>query len=193
MYKKQLPPSRLRRVFAFINETRWIGWGLPLIGILIAIVSYEVGSRADRPDIHVTEAYAGKASPGSPDATWVVKYKNDGTKAATHITVKLGTVDPATKKSRTLAPPDKLDRLRAEPLFRTATFEFKLNQQSALRLFAICLYYSDDRGKTFEPVVNFYKVSPIPMASSDGRCCELADATTAEKKALSSWFSCAML
>lgn len=193
MYKKQLPTPRLRRFFTFVNETRWIGWGLPLIGILIALVNYRVESRADRPEIHVTEAYAGRESSASPTTTWVAKYKNDGTKAAAHINVKLGTVDLSTKKWRILAPPDKLERLRAGPLFHTATFEFKINQKEALGLFAICFYYSDDSGRIFEPVVNFYKVSPIPMSSSDGRCCELADATTAEEEALSSWFSCAKL
>jgi hypothetical protein len=103
MDKKRLPPTRLRRVFSFINETRWIGWGLPLIGILVAIANYRIVSPADRPEVHITEAYAGRASAASPDTIWVAKYKNDGAKAAAHITVKLGTVDLATKKSKMLA------------------------------------------------------------------------------------------
>jgi hypothetical protein len=193
MDKRRLPPSRLHRVFTFINETRWIGWSLPLIGILVAIGYYWIASHADRPEIHITEAYAGKASSDSADTIWVAKYKNFGTRSATHITVKLGTIDLSAKKSRLLAPPDKLHRLAVGPLFRTGDVEFKFNQKDALGLFVTCLYYSDDSGTPFDPVVNFYKVSPIPMTSTDGRCCELADATPAEEKALSTWFACANL
>ena len=193
MARKQLPPWRVRRLFTFINETRWIGWGLPLIGILVAIGYYRIASKADQPEIRSTEAYAGKGSSASADTIWVAKYINFGTRSATHITVKLGTVELSTKKSRVLAPPDKLQRLTVGPLYRTAAFEFNFNRRDALGLFVTCLYYSDDSGKPFDPVVNFYKVSPIPMSSSDGRCCELADATTAEEKAVSSWFSCARL
>jgi hypothetical protein len=192
MYKKQLPPPRLHRVFTFINETRWIGWGLPLIGILVALVSYRVENRADRPEIHITEVYAGKVPSTPTDTTFVAKYSNDGTIAATHLTVKLGTVDPTVKKSWLLAPPYKVNRLGVGPLFRS-TAEFKINRTHARSLFVICLYFTDDAGATFDPKVNFYKVSPIPMSSSDGRCCELADATVTEKDALLSWFSCANL
>jgi hypothetical protein len=191
--KRRLPPSRLRRVFTFINETRWIGWGLPLIGILVAIANYGIVSRADRPEVHITEAYAGRTSAASPDATWVAKYKNDGTKAAAHITVKLGTVDLSTKKSKILAPPDKLERLAVGPPFETVAAEFKFKQEDVYELFVVCLYYTDDNGTTFRPVVNFYKVSAIRMSSSDGRCCELADATTIEREAISDWFTCAKL
>jgi hypothetical protein len=76
--------------------------GLPLIGILVAIANFGIISRADRPEVHITEAYAGRISAASPDTTWVAKYKNDGKKAAAHITVKLGTVDLSTEKSRML-------------------------------------------------------------------------------------------
>jgi hypothetical protein len=193
MARKQLPPWRVRRVFNFINETRWVGWGLPLIGILVAIGYYRIVSHADRPEIHITEAYAEKGSSASTDTMWVAKYKNFGTRSAAHITVKLGTVELFTQKSRILAPPAKLQRLAVGPLFRTAAFEFKFDRKYALGLFVTCFYYSDDNGKIFDPIVNFYKVSPIPISSSDGRCCELADATTAEEKAVSSWFSCAKL
>ena len=191
--KQQLRPSPVRRVFTFINEARWIGWMLPLIGILIVISNYGLVRHPDQPEIHITEAYAGKGSSPTPTTIFVAKYKNDGNEAAARITVKLGTIDPSMKKSKILAPSEKLERLRAGPLFRTAAFEFKINQPNVLGLFAICLYYSDDSGKTFEPVANFYKTSPMPMSSSDGHCCELADATVAEEKALSSWFSCAKL
>jgi hypothetical protein len=193
MNKRRLPPTRLRRVFTFINETRWIGWGLPLIGILVAIANYRIVSPADRPEVHITEAYAGRASAASPDTTWVAKYKNDGTKAAAHITVKLGTVDLATKKSKMLAPPDKLERLAVGPPFETAAAEFKFKQEDVHGLFVVCLYYTDDNGTAFRPVANFYKASAILMSSSDGRCCELADATTVEQEALSDWFTCAKL
>jgi hypothetical protein len=193
MDKRRLPPSRLRRVFAFINETRWIGWGLPLIGILVAVANYRIVGPGDRPEIHITEAYAGKTSAASSDTTWVAKYKNDGTKAAAHITVKFGTVDLATKQSKILAPLDKLERLAVGPPFETATAEFKFKQEDVYQLFVICLYYSDDNGATFRPVVNFYKVSAILISSSDGRCCELANATTVEQEALSKWFTCAKL
>jgi hypothetical protein len=193
MNKGRLPPFRLRRVFTFINETRWIGWGLPLIGILVAIANYRIVSPGDRPEVHITEAYAGRTSAASSDTTWVAKYKNDGTKAAAHITVKLGTVDLATKKSKILAPPDKLERLAVGPPFETAVAEFKFKQEDVYELFVICLYYSDDNGKTYRPVANFYKVSAILISSSDGRCCELADATTVEQEALSDWFTCAKL
>ena len=125
--------------------------------------------------------------------TWVAKYKNDGTKAATHITVKLGTVDLSTKKSKILAPPDKLKKLAVGPPFGTAATEFKFKQEDVYELFVVCLYYSDDNGTTFPPVANFYKVSAILMSSSDGRCCELADATTVEQQALSDWFTCGTL
>ena len=193
MDKRRLPPSRLRRVFAFINETRWIGWGLPLIGILVAIANYQIVGRADRPEVHITEAYAGRTSAASSDTTWVAKYKNDSTKAATHITVKLGTVDLVTKKSKILAPPDTRERLAVGPPFETAAAEFKFKQEDVYQLFVVCLYYSDDNGTTFRPVANFYKVSAILMSSSDGRCCELADATTVEQEALSEWFTCGKL
>lgn len=193
MNKRRLPPSRLRRVFTFINETRWIGWGLPLIGILVAIANYRIVSSADRPEVHITEAYAGRTSAVSSDATWVAKYKNDGTKAAAHITVKLGTLDLSTKKSKILAPPDKLERLAAGPPFETAAAEFKFKQEDVHGLFAVCLYYTDDNGTTFRPVANFYKASAILMSSSDGRCCELADATAMEREAISDWFTCAKL
>ena len=193
MDKKRLPPSRLRRVFTFINETRWIGWGLPLIGILVAIANYRMVSPGDRPEVHITEAYAGRTSAASPDTTWVAKYKNDGTKAATHIMVKLGTVDLDTKKSKILAPPDKRERLAVGPPFETAAAEFKFKQEDVYELFVVCLYYSDDNGTTFRPIANFYKVSAILMSSSDGHCCELADATTVEQESLSYWFSCAKL
>jgi hypothetical protein len=191
--KHQLRPSPVRRVFTFINEARWVGWTLPLIGVLIVISYYGLASHADQPEIHITEAYAGKESSASSGTIFVAKYKNDGNRAAARITVKLGAIDPSMKKSKILAPSEKLERLRAGPLFRTAAFEFKIHQQDTLDLFAICLYYSDDSGKTFEPVANFYKASPMPVSSSDGHCCELADATVAEEKALSSWFSCAKL
>jgi hypothetical protein len=193
MDKKRLPRSRLRRVFTFINETRWIGWGLPLIGILVAIANYQIVSPGNRPEIRITEAYAGRTSAASQDTTWVAKYKNDGTKAATHIMVKLGTVDLSTKESKILAPPDKRERLAVGPPFETATAEFKFKQEDVYELFVVCLYYSDDNGTTFRPIANFYKVSAIQMSSSDGRCCELADATTVEQEALSDWFSCAKL
>ena len=193
MDKKRLRPSRLRRVFTFINETRWIGWGLPLIGILVAVANYRIVSRADRPEVHVTEAYAGRTSAASSDTTWVAKYKNDGTRAAAHITVKLGTVDLVTKKSKILAPPDKLERLAVGPPLETAAAEFKFKQEDVYELFVVCLYYSDDNGTTFRPVANFYKVSAILISSSDGRCCELADATTVEREALSDWFTCGKL
>jgi hypothetical protein len=193
MDKQRLPPSRLRRVFTFINETRWLGWGLPLIGVLVAIANYWIGSRADRPEVHITEVYAGRTSAASSDTTWVAKYKNDGTKAAAHITVKLGTVDLSTKKSKILAPPDSLDRLGAGLPFETAAAEFKFKQQEVHGLFVVCLFYTDDIGTIFHPVANFYKASAILMSSSDGRCCELADATTVEQQALSDWFTCAKL
>jgi hypothetical protein len=191
--KKVLPRSRLRRVLTFINETRWIGWGLPAIGILIAIANYRIVSGGDRPEVDITEAYAGRTSAASPDMTWVAKYKNDGAKAATHITVKLGTVDLSTKQSKILAPPDKRERLAVGPPFETATAEFKFKQEDVNELFVVCLYYSDDDGTTFRPVVNFYKTSAMLMSSSDGHCCELADATTVEQEALSDWFTCAKL
>jgi hypothetical protein len=187
MDKKRLPPTRLRRVFTFINETRWIGWGLPLIGILVAIANYRIVSPADRPEVHITEAYAGRASAASPDTTWVAKYKNDGTR------LRLGTVDLATKKSKMLAPPDKLERLAVGPPFETAAAEFKFKQEDVHGLFVVCLYYTDDNGTTFRPLANFYKASAILMSSSDGHCCELADATTVEQEALSAWFTCAKL
>ncbi len=193
MDKRRLPPSRLRRVFTFINETRWIGWGLPLIGILVAMDNYRIVSGGDRPEVHITEAYAGRTSAPSQAMTLVAKYKNDGTKAAAHITVKLGTVDLATKKSKILAPPDKRERLAVGPPFETATAEFKFKKEDVYELFVVCLYYSDDNGTTFHPVANFYNVSAILMSSSDGRCCELADATTVEQEALSEWFTCAKL
>ena len=193
MAKQRLPPSRLRRVFTFINETRWIGWGLPLIGLLVAIANYRIFSRADRPEVHITEAYAGRASAASLDTTWVAKYKNDGTKAAAHITVKLGTVDLSAKKSNMLAPPERLERLPAGPPFETAAAEFKFKQEDVHGLFVVCLFYTDDNGTTFRPVANFYKASAILMSSSDGRCCELADATSVEQEALSNWFTCGKL
>ena len=193
MNKKRLSPTRLRRVFTFINENRWIGWGLPLIGILVAIANYRIVSPADRPEIHIIEAYAGKTSAGSPDTTWVAKYKNDGTRAAAHITLKLGTVDLSTKKSKMLAPPDKLERLAAGPPFDTAAAEFTFKQDDVRGLFVVCLYYTDDIGTTFRPVTNFYKHSAILMSSSDGRCCELADATAVERQELSDWFTCSKL
>ena len=193
MDKRRLPPSRLRRVFTFINETRWISWGLPLIGILVAIANYRIVSRADRPEVHITEAYAGRTSAASPDTTWVAKYKNDGTKAAAHVTVKLGTVNLSTKKSKILAPPDRLERLAAGPPSETAAAEFKFKQEELHGLFVVCLYYTDDNGTTFRPVANFYKASAILMSSSDGRCCELADATAVEREAISDWFTCAKL
>ena len=193
MDKKRLPRSRLRRVSTFINETRWIGWGLPLIGILVAIANYRIVSPGNRPEIRITEAYAGRTSAASQDTTWVAKYKNDGTKAATHIMVKLGTVGLATKKLKILAPPDKRERLAVGPPFETATAEFKFKQEDVYELFVVCLYYSDDNLTTFHPIANFYKVSTILMSSSDGQCCELADATTVEQQALSDWFSCAKL
>src|SRR5271170_1971424 len=159
MNKQRLPPSRLRRVFTFINETRWIGWGLPLIGLLVAVANYRIFSRADRPQVHITEAYEGRTSTASSDTTWVAKYKNDGTKAATHITVKLGTVDLSTKESKILAPPAERERLAVGPPFETAAAEFKFKQEDVYELFVVCLYYSDDNGTTFRPVANFYKVS----------------------------------
>lgn len=164
-----------------------------MIGILVAIANYVIVSRADRPEVRITEAYAGRTSATSPDTTLVAKYKNDSTKAAAHITVKLGTVDLSTKKSKMLAPPDKLEKLSAGPRFQTATAEFKFKQEDVHGLFVVCLYYSDDNGTTFRPVANFYKVSAILMSSSDGRCCEMADATTVEQEALSEWFTCAKL
>jgi hypothetical protein len=191
--KRRLPPSRLRRVLTFINETRWIGWGLPFIGILVAIANYGIVSRADRPEVHITEASAGRTSATSPDTILVAKYKNDGAKAAAHITVKLGTVNLSTKKSNMLAPPDKLERLAAGPPFETAAAEFKFKQEDVHGLFAVCLYYTDDTGTTFRPIANFYKATAILMSSSDGRCCELADATAVEREALSNWFTCAKL
>ncbi len=191
--KRRLPPSRLRRVFTFINETRWIGWGFPLIGILVAIANYRVVSHADRPEVHITEAYAGRTSAASPDTTLVAKYKNDGAKAAAQITVKLGTVDLSTKKSKMLAPPDKLERLAVGPPFETAAAEFNFKREDVHGLFVVCLFYTDDSGTTFGPVANFYKASAILMSSSDGRCCELADATAVEREALSDWFTCAKL
>jgi hypothetical protein len=185
--------SGLRHVFTFVNETWWIAWVLPLIGILIVAAIYRDVIRPNRPELRVTEAYLDKTSPTPANTAWVAKYQNAGRKAATNIVAKLGTVDLATKKTRLLAPPYKLARLSAETDFRTAAAEFKIDQKEVSNLFVICLYYSDDAGETLEPAVNLYKTLPIPMSSSDGRCCELADGTTAEHEAFSSWFSCEKL
>ena len=193
MQRKQLSGSRLRRVFTFVNETRWIAWVLPLTGVLIVTAIYRNAIRPNSPELRITEAYLYKTSPTAANTAWVAKYQNVGQKAATNIIAKLGTVDLATKKTKLLAPPYKLARLSAEPDFQTAAAEFKIDQKDALGLFVICLYYSDDRGEALEPSVNLYKTLPIPMSSSDGRCCELADGTTAEHEAISSWFSCAKL
>ena len=185
--------SPLRRVLTFVNETRWIAWVLPLVGIVIVATTYRNAIRPNRPELRVTEAYLDKTSPTAGDTTWVAKYQNVGEKAATSIIAKLSTVDLATKKARLLAPPYKLARLSAEPDFRSAVAEFKIDRKDVLGMFAICLYYSDDRGEALESAVNLYKTLPIPMSSSDGRCCELADGTTADHEAIASWFSCAKL
>jgi hypothetical protein len=193
MPRRQPSTSLLRRVLTFFNETWWIAWGLPLIGIVIVAATYRNVIRPNRPELRITEAYLEKTSPTAADTTWVAKYQNVGQKAATSIIAKLATIDLATKKTRLLAPPDKLARLSAEPDFRSAVAEFKIDQKDVLGMFAICLSYKDDRGETLAPAVNLYKTLPIPMSSSDGRCCELADGTTADHEAIASWFSCAKL
>jgi hypothetical protein len=193
MRRKQTSVSPLRRVLAFVNETRWIAWALPLIGVVIVAVTYRNVIGPNRPELRVTEAYSYKTPSTPADTTWVAKYQNVGQKAATSIIAKLATIDLATKKTRLLAPPEKLARLSAEPDFRSAVAEFKIDQKDVFGLFAICLSYKDDRGETLEPTFNLYRKLPIPMSSSDGRCCELADGTTAEHAAMSSWFSCAKL
>ncbi len=193
MRREQLSRSRLRRVFAFINETRWIAWGLPLMGIVVVAANYKNLIRPDRPDLQIIEAYFDKASATPTVTAWVAKYQNDGRMAATSIVAKLGTVDLTTKKTALLAPPYKLARLSAQPDFRAATAEFKINQQQVLDLFVVCLSYGDDRGQTSNSASYIYKALPISMSSSDNRCCELADGTPAEHEAMSSWFSCAKL
>ena len=193
MDRKQQSGSRLRRVFTFINETRWIAWGLPLMGIVVVAANYKNVIRPDRPDLQIIEAYLDKTSPPPADAAWVAKYQNDGRKAAINIVVKLGTVDLAKKKTALLAPPYQLARLSAEPDFRAATAEFKINRRKVLDLFVICLSYGEDGGQTSNSAVYVYKALPISMSSSDNRCCELADGTPAEHEAMASWFSCAKL
>src|SRR5215472_10308325 len=98
MPSKQLSRSRLHRVLTFVNEARWIAWGLPLIGIILVAANYRNVIRPARPELRITEAYLYKTSPAPGDSAWLAKYQNDGRKAATNTDARLGTVDLATKK-----------------------------------------------------------------------------------------------
>jgi hypothetical protein len=188
MCKKRL----LNRLWSGIEASSKAAW-IPILivasfSLYYTCQNYGIQNSTDRPVVRNTGARI-VGIPNSDMNNLDVYFVNSGREDATHIKIMAGTINSTTKETKLLAS-EEVSRLRSA-LWNSSQARLNNIRKSDFRDFlVICIVYSDNQGKVFDPDINFYKIPYWPSLPNGPGETPAQTPTTAEQEVLLAGFSC---